>query len=176
MNTNIVGLTGELQACLKMDKYNSSMNLKYITNFPVRDFNDKYFQVDTLIVCSKGIFCIEIKNWEATVFCSADYYWTVLYPSGERTVKSPILQNQQHCNKVRAICGAPVDSVVLFVECAKLCNQPNNVMYVSEFLHYLEELPDKYSLDFINKTYNAFVEYKQQAELGLLVDFIFKAL
>ena len=36
MNTNIIGLIGELQACNVMDKSKAGLYLKYISSFPVK--------------------------------------------------------------------------------------------------------------------------------------------
>lgn len=176
MNTNIIGLIGELQACNIMDKSKANICLKYISNFPVRDDRNQFFQVDTIVICTKGVFCVEVKNWEATVYCGSQYFWTVVYKSGEKTVKSPMAQNAQHCRKVSAVFKRDVHSIVLFTDSAVLRDPLSNVMYIADFIPYLAELPDVLTSEEVEKIYNEFIKYKQSMETAMLVDFIFKNL
>lgn len=176
MNTSIIGLVGEIQACQVITQSKAGANLKYISNFPVKDQKGQYFQVDTLVVCSKGIFCIEVKNWEATVHCSDKYYWQVEYSSGEKKVRSPLVQNRQHCNKVQTICGKHVMSIILFTDSASLLSPVANVMYVSDFINYLAVQPIRLGEDEVENIYQGLVAYKKSIEPEMLVDFVFKNL
>lgn len=176
MNTNIIGLIGELQACNVMDKSKAGLYLKYISSFPVKGEADQFFQVDTLVICTKGIFCVEVKNWDAKIYCSSNYYWDIEYDSGSKSVKSPISQNLKHCSKVSAVCDRNVQSIILFTDSANLVEPLPNVMYVSDFIPYLAEMPNVLTVDEIESLYISFTKYKQKTETAMLVNFIFKNL
>lgn len=174
MNTNIVGLIGELQACTVFDKSKANLELKYISNFPIQDEKGEFFQVDTLVICTKGVFCVEVKNWEAQIHCSSQYYWDVQYASGERRVRSPVAQNIQHCRKFEAVCKQTVNSIVLFTDSATLLEPPSNVMHVSDFIPYLVECQTTLSSEEILELYDTFTKYKQSAEVAMITRFIFR--
>lgn len=176
MNTNIVGLIGELQACTIFDRSKANLELQYISCFPIQDEKGAFFQVDTLVICTKGIFCIEVKNWEAQIHCSSQYYWDVQYASGSYHVHSPVDQNYQHCRKFEAVCKQAVNSIILFTDSATLFEPPQNVMYVSDFIPYLAGLPTVLNSEEISKLYDASVKYKQSAEVAMITRFIFKNL
>ena len=62
-------------------------------------------QVDTLVICSKGIFIVETKSWNGTVYGNDEEEdWIVYYGNGERhRMYNPTWQNQGHLNRVKQL-------------------------------------------------------------------------
>ena len=173
MNTNVIGLAGELQALKAVSGIHSSLSERHICSFPIKS-NSTYLQADLLLVCTKGVFCVEVKNWRGNVYCTDDPFWLTTYDSREFIVKSPLLQNDSHCKKIGLICNVPVNNVVLFSDSAMISDPQDNVMYISDFPAYLLKLPEVFKPSDINSIMNTFETYKKSIECNMIVDFILK--
>ena len=62
MDSALRGLLGELKTLARLSVGKTDLSLQCISNFPIKGDNT-YYQVDAIIVCTKGVFCLEVKNW-----------------------------------------------------------------------------------------------------------------
>lgn len=74
-------------------------NSHYIINDFVVRLSGKHAQIDHLVVCPKGIFVIETKNWRGHIEGDEkDEYWSQKKSADQDPVRvsNPVLQNQRH--------------------------------------------------------------------------------
>lgn len=174
MDTDMIGLMGELRVQHILNANKARYGIRFISNFPVL-LDGVFCQIDILLLCSKGFFSLEVKQWQnCTVHCSDNRFWRIVYPSREIMVHSPVLQNRRHCNKVFGITGLTPENIVLFSEDAKIRNPTSGIMYIGEFIEYLAGLPDILCKKDIDNAYHALQSYKKSIEPRMLMDFIIK--
>jgi len=70
-----------------------------------RKHPDRTVEIDTLLVCHKGVLVIETKSWCGEVYGDDESpYWIIHYDSGEEYRRyNPVKQNEAHVNRVREI-------------------------------------------------------------------------
>lgn len=175
MNSVLIGLVGEFRALNSIASASENIHLKYLSNFPLK-YENSYGQVDVVVVCTKGVFCIEIKDWICKVNCSRNYYWKVTYPSREISVRSPLMQNQAHCSHISNLLCCEVYNIVMFSDEAQLIDPPTNVMHFKDFVPLLGSLPTALAVDDVEKFMEKLAAYKRSIEPDMLADFIFKRL
>lgn len=173
MNLALVGLLGELKTLSRIQSNSADLCLRYVSNFPMKS-RDTYYQVDAVVVCTKGVFCLEVKNWSCTVTCNDSFYWRVQYPTQEIFVKSPVRQNALHCNLISKLLGTPVSNIVLFAGDTRLFNQPSNVMLVEDFIPMIRSKEPSLAVSQIDDIIEQLKAYKRTVEPDMLVDFVFK--
>jgi len=89
--------------------------------------NDSYFdgdrcssQIDHILINENGVYVIETKNFEGTIYGDAEHEnWLCYYPNGEhKQFYNPVKQNNGHVNVVKKILpeNAPVFGIVVFVQ------------------------------------------------------------
>ena len=87
------GIVGETGVCKLLNQIQTKTYVKYIHNLPVKGVRS-FQQVDIVLLTLYGFFCIEVKNWDCTVYVSPrSRYWQVEYPTRNLVVPSPIIQN-----------------------------------------------------------------------------------
>lgn len=173
MSTSTVGLIGELKVQRILNSCKARFGIKYVSNLPL--YNDRnYFQIDDVVICTRGLYALEVKNWNCEVTCDSRGYWKVKYPTHEIMVKSPIIQNRQHCEKLARITGVMPVNVVLFADEARLKNSPENVMHFSQFKEYLSDREELFDDNKVDSILSALKAYKKSIEPQMLMDFIFK--
>lgn len=116
----------------------------------------KYAQVDCVMLCNNGLFCIEIKSWKGKVFPTRDKQWQI--NNGERKVKfnNPIIQNGRHQFVLNALSARNVKSfaanenffrsIILFDD--KTDIEPSlyhNVINARNFADYISKIHDNIS-------------------------------
>lgn len=173
MNSCLVGLLGELKALARLEGSSGDLHLKYVSNFPIKN-NDTYYQVDAIVICKKGIFCLEVKNWSCIVQCTSSYYWDVKYPTKSLVIRSPLAQNVAHCTQVEKILQRNCYNYVLFAGSTTLLNEPANVMHAPAFIPSIRKLPDILEAGDIDTLAGKLKAYKKKIEPDMLVDFLFK--
>lgn len=111
---------------------------------------NRYEQVDCMLICSYGIYCFEMKNWNGDVRPSNNDKWEI-YLNGKKTNReftNPIKQNERHCAFLKFILDkhfpafktkrVPVFSIVLFSDRTGILNSSkSNVMHIDEVPKYL---------------------------------------
>lgn len=97
-----------------------------------------YTQIDFLVFTPSRYYCIETKDWDCTVVCSTERYWTAKYKRVLKTL-NPVVQNNNHMEKIcKRIPPYRVEGIVCFSNSTKLEQRVPNVMNLSEMLIFLE--------------------------------------
>lgn len=117
-------------------------------------------EVDVLLVCTKGIFVFESKNYSGYIYGNDEKpYWTVTLKggrdwSGHRKIEkhkfyNPIKQNYSHILNMRKIVGAsvPIASVIVFSDRCELKritydSSKTTILHLYELKHYLSSMTD----------------------------------
>lgn len=171
------GVRGENLVAATLEKY-KHLDAHIIRNFPLRNDSDTgYYQIDVVLVCRKGVFSLEVKNWECIVECSLkNTYWKTIYPNREIMVKSPFLQNKIHCRSLCKLIKAPVSNLVVFSDKTTIRNPFQCVISCLDIGEYLSDFPDMYQQDQIEQILDVLLDYKAKHDEGLFIDFFCKGL
>jgi hypothetical protein len=134
-------------------------NVQYVFNDYMILNNGKSSQIDHILVCAKGVFVIETKNYSGLIYGNeSQREWTQVLQYGKVKNKlyNPVKQNATHAYYIRNILpnGIPIIPVVVFVQ--------NNVEYVETDkvigINYLPDFisiqPSILSAEQINRCYN----------------------
>lgn len=173
MDTSTAGLVGEIKVQRLLNACKIRFGIKYISNLPLY-CDGTYYQVDDVVVCTRGFYALEVKNWNCEINCGNQRYWKVKYPTREIVVKSPLAQNTRHCNKIYTLTGSTPTNIVVFTEGAKLKNPPENVMLLSQFSQFLSSQNEVLTQEQVDTLANSLAEYKRAIEPQMLLDFIIK--
>lgn len=171
------GVRGENLVAATLAKY-SNLDAHIIRNFPLRNESDTgYYQIDVVLVCNRGVFALEVKNWECIVECSPrDIYWKTIYPNREIMVKSPFLQNRVHCTALCKLLKTTVSNVVVFSDKTTIRNPFQCVISCLDIGEYLTDFPVVYQDAQIQEIVEKLLAYKKEHDEGLFVDFFCKGL
>jgi len=92
-----------------------------INNIYLEKQNGKTTEIDIILICCKGIFVFEVKNYSGWIFGSRNSkYWTQRMQNGKTySFLSPILQNESHIREIKGYLNISrndiVKSIVVFV-------------------------------------------------------------
>ena len=91
---------------------------------PFTDGSGRLTEIDNIAIAESGIYVIECKNYDGTIFGKKDARsWTVVYDSGEtRDFYSPILQNQGHIRTLSGLLNIPESSFRSIIVFSGHCN------------------------------------------------------
>lgn len=125
------GLFGELKVRLYLLFY-LAFGYKRLHNVTIKLSNGGTSQIDHIILCRKGIFVIETKNYSGTIkVLEFNKYWTQTLGRQTYRLYNPIRQNEGHLSALRYLLKSkqyPMHNKVVFVGSAKLSGQiPKNV-------------------------------------------------
>lgn len=124
---------------------------KFLFNIYVPTKNRRTSEIDVLMICSKGIFVFESKNYKGWIYGNEnrnDWYQTLLKGKG-RTEKhifyNPILQNQKHIKHLQYFLkeNIPMWSVIVFSNRCRLKNKQktsSNVVYQYNLVNTVSRL------------------------------------
>ena len=144
----VVGDRGEVLISILLARYLNT-NKMYAATIDNYRFRTSYgsCEIDQLLICEKGIFVIEVKDWIGTVSGSIDSNeWSHVYPKVGRLVKkteqNPVVQNRTHVNQLRKLFNKdyPIYSVVVFIKTRVKSLGIPNVIHVNEFIPYLDHI------------------------------------
>lgn len=101
-----------------------SMGAKFLFNVYIPKEDDTTTEIDVLMICSKGIFVFESKNYSGWIFGSENqknWYQTLSNGRGRSQKVSfynPIMQNNSHIKHLNALLGnkIPMWSIIVFSE------------------------------------------------------------
>ncbi|SDF85468.1 Nuclease-related domain-containing protein [Methanolobus vulcani] len=109
-------------------------------------------QIDHIVVCPKGVYTIETKNYRGTIYGNAnDQYWMQVFPNGsEYDFYNPVKQGNKHSLElskyleennlkswVNTVVVFPGDEVTL-----KVYSPKTKVLYLKELAAYFMEQRD----------------------------------
>lgn len=114
---------------------------KFLFNVYIPKANDTTTEIDVLMLCSKGIFVFESKNYGGWIFGSENQKnWHQTLPKGKGGSQNicfynPIMQNNSHIKHLKTILGnqIPMWSIIVFSERCTLKNiqvESNNVRVI----------------------------------------------
>ena len=99
-------------------------------------------QIDNLVVSKHGVFVIETKSWNATVYGSdreTDTHWTVFRPGKSKEfLPNPILQNRMHVETLAKCLDLPIShfrSIVAFAPWVKFATDLPGYVMGTEAVH-----------------------------------------
>ncbi len=119
-------------------KYDKGRHLEYLTYRSLRHFennggkiffnvlipkrNGETTEIDLILICSKGLFVFECKNFSGWIFGDElQKHWTQTLPIGRGRCRkeqfyNPIMQNSSHIRHLKNIIGKniPIWSVIVF--------------------------------------------------------------
>lgn len=103
---------------------------KFLFNIYIPKENDETSEIDALMICSKGIFVFESKNYSGWIFGSEfQKNWYQTLPSGrghshKEHFYNPIMQNYSHIKYLKKLLGEQIKfhSVIVFSERCTLKN------------------------------------------------------
>lgn len=171
-------------------KYGEYLTYKYLKNFEtsgakflfnvyIEKKDGKTTEVDVLMICSKGIFVFESKNYSGWIFGSeGQKNWCQTLPIGrDRSHKeyfyNPIMQNQSHIKHLKEFLGAQVlmHSIIVFSDRCTLKNvqvKSNDVRVINRYnvapvvANICNQIPtDLLSESDITNLYNKLYPYTQ---------------
>ncbi len=95
---------------------------KFLFNLYIPKWGNETTEIDLLLVCSKGLFVFESKNYSGWIFGNErNRYWTQTLPKGRgRSHKerfyNPIMQNATHIKCLRELVrgNVPIQSIIVF--------------------------------------------------------------
>ena len=95
---------------------------KFLFNVYVPKWNGETTEIDMLLICSKGLFVFESKNYSGWIFGNErNKNWTQTLPVGRRRSHkerfyNPIMQNDTHIKHLRRVVGdsLPMHSIIVF--------------------------------------------------------------
>jgi hypothetical protein len=94
---------------------------RFLFNVYIPKENGGTTEIDVLMICSKGLFVFESKNFSGWIFGdeSQNNWYQTLPADGRRKVfYNPVLQNRSHIHHLRMFLGeqVPVHSIIVFSE------------------------------------------------------------
>lgn len=161
--------------------YYQNTGAKFISNLIIPSYQSNTTEVDLILICSKGIFVFECKNYSGWIFGNeAHKDWTQILPQGRGRCKkisfyNPIMQNEFHIRCLRNIIGrnVPMRSIIVFSDRGVLkditINSENvSVINQCDLSYEIDEiycqLPEIYSQVQINNIYEKLYAYTLNGE------------
>ena len=151
---------------------------KFLFNLYIPKENEETTEIDVLLICPKGLFVFESKNYSGWIFGNEfQKTWTQTLPQGRDSRKehfyNPIWQNQAHMKHLKNLLGEHLSmrSVIVFSERCTL----KNVNVQSIDIHVInrydikdlfstlcgEDIPDSLTETEIADIYNKLYSYTQ---------------
>lgn len=116
------GKYGEYVAYKHLQHF-EDMGGKFLFNLYVPKWNNETTEIDMLLICSKGLFVFESKNYSGWIFGNeAHKNWTQTLPRGwqgdchKERFYNPIMQNASHIKHLRRLIqgNIPMRSIIVF--------------------------------------------------------------
>lgn len=136
-------------------RYGEYLTYKYLKNFETNGAkflfntyipkkNGETTEIDVLMICRKGIFVFESKNYSGWIFGSENQKnWYQTLPKGrgrshKKTFYNPIMQNRSHIKHLKAFLGnqIPMWSIIVFSDRCTLKNiqiRSNNISVINRY-------------------------------------------
>jgi hypothetical protein len=151
---------------------------KFLFNLLIPKKNGGTTEIDVLLICSKGLFVLESKNYSGWIFGNETHQnWTQTLPIGrgqshKERFYNPIMQNAAHVKHLKNLIGqnVPVWSIIVFSDRCTLKNitlKSTSVSVINRFMvadvvaETCKKNPDTYTEIEINSIYNKLYPYTQ---------------
>lgn len=118
------GKYGEYLIYKQLRNFETNSVAKFLFNVYIPKENGETTEIDVLMICPKGIFVFESKNYSGWIFGNENQrYWTQVLPTGRGRSKkekfyNPIMQNRGHLKHLKLLVGEdiPMRSIIAFSE------------------------------------------------------------
>lgn len=113
---------------------------KYIYKDIYVSYNNWVYQIDHILICSKGIFVIETKMIYGKILGDENINsWTAFYQNRKTSFTNPIRQNDSHIKAISNILSddMPIRSLIVFVRTNKPKGCPSFVINSKELNEYI---------------------------------------
>ncbi len=152
---------------------------EFLFNIYIPKVNNGTTEIDMILICSKGLFVFESKNYGGWIFGNGTQRnWTQTFPQGRgRSHKTrfynPIMQNKSHIKHLKPIVGenVPMRSIIVFSDECTLRNvtvksNDVSVIYSSNALSVVTQICSQIQNDFLTEMeiiniYNKLYPYTQ---------------
>ena len=178
-----VGKYGEYLIYKKLRNFETNLGAKFLFNVYIPKENGETTEIDVLMICSKGIFVFESKNYSGWIFGNeSQRNWTQVLPKGRgRSNKekffNPIMQNCGHIKHLKSLVGddIPMRSIIAFSERCTLKEITVTSTDVSVINRYsvaqvvttlFNKYPNALDTEKIDNIYNILYPFSQVDELA----------
>ena len=144
LTTNEKGYLGELQFQNVIKGLNDS-NIHMLYNTYLPKSNDRYAQIDFILMSRKKFICVEVKSWDCEVYVSDSRYWKIIYNNREIVVANPIQQNQSHIKTLGDYCTQRFYNRLCFMGHARLDGDADEIVTIEDIVRELRRGPDIYT-------------------------------
>ena len=176
-----IGKYGEYLTYKELKKYEHT-GAKFLFNAYIPKENDGTTEIDVMMICSKGIFVFESKNYSGWIFGSEDqknWYQTLRRGKGKSRKEhfyNPIMQNQTHIKYLKELVGENIlmKSIITFsnrctLKSIKVKSNDVNVInrrYVKKVVKkiYSQTTEEILSVEQIKEIYDKVYPYTQVCE------------
>lgn len=118
------GKYGEYLIYKQLRNFETNSVAKFLFNVYIPKENGETTEIDVLMICPKGIFVFESKNYSGWIFGNENQrHWTQVLPTGRGRSKkekfyNPIMQNRGHLKHLKSLVGEdiPMRSIIAFSE------------------------------------------------------------
>ncbi len=128
-------------------KHFETNGARFLFNIYIPKVNGETTEIDVLMICPKGIFVLESKNYSGWIFGSeTQKYWYQTLPKGrgkshKESFYNPILQNRSHIKHLKALLDdkVPMRSIIVFSDRCTLKNvqiKSNDVSVINRYNVY----------------------------------------
>lgn len=177
------GRYGEYLTYKYLKKFETN-GAKFLFNIYIPKENGETTEIDVLMICKKGLFVFESKNYSGWVFGSENQKnWYQTLPTGrgrshKESFYNPIMQNRSHIKHLKAFLGeqVPMRSIIVFSDRCKLKSvqiRSNDISVIKRYRvapvvsGICNQIPnDLLTDDDITEIYNKLYPYTQVDELA----------
>lgn len=159
-------------------RYYGNSGGKFLFNMLIPKGNGETTEIDLVLICSKGLFVFECKNYSGWIFGDdLQNKWTQTLPKGrgrchKEQFYNPIMQNSSHIIHLKNIIGKkiPTWSVIVFsdrsvfknVTIRSKINVVNHYRVASVVAEICNQAQEFYTESQINDIYSKLYPYTQQ--------------
>jgi hypothetical protein len=151
---------------------------KFLANLLIPKRQGGTTEIDLLLICSKGLFVFECKNYDGWIFGHEWHKkWTQTLPKGRSLCHkehfyNPIMQNASHIKHLKNLIGKnlPMRSIIVFSDRCEFKNvtiQSNNISVIQHFRassvisKICHQIDDALTASEINDIYSKLYPYTQ---------------
>ena len=178
-----VGKYGEYLIYKKLRNFETNLGAKFLFNVYIPKENGETTEIDVLMICTKGIFVFESKNYSGWIFGNeSQRNWTQVLPKGrgksnKEKFFNPIMQNRGHIKHLKSLVGddIPMRSIIAFSERCTLKKITVTSTDVSVINRYsvsqvvttlFNQYPNALDTDKVDSIYNLLYPFSQVDELA----------
>lgn len=170
-SSNNTGDFGEMIVSSIFDNRFFDNDEHYLINNLYIIINDKSYQLDHVLIYSRGIFVIETKNIKGKIIGDYDSpKWVVINHNRKYYINNPIKQNHIHEVALNELLEYkyPIIPITVFIHSNKPSNIDNSIVNLEELKDYIKSYTNEMSLDSntMQDIYTFLTTYKEQHSIS----------